>query len=94
MTTDSGNGAHTPGPWIEHGELTTGSMQGYIAIGPAKVGRVIVVVHRRDVALVKAAPDMLMALKEFVENQPAITRGDIDRLAKAKAVIAKAEGRT
>jgi hypothetical protein len=88
MTADSRNGAHTPGPWIEHGVLTTGSMRGCIAIGPTKVGRAIVVVHRRDVPLVKAAPDMLAALKRVL----AVADRKTEEFDAARAVIARAEG--
>jgi hypothetical protein len=88
--------AHTPGPWrrtingnryIEvvgaDGEPVVGWSGFDDSIRPIKV-------HQANARLIAQAPDMLTALKDFVD----VTEGDGAVKRFAQSIIAKAEGRT
>lgn len=81
---------HTPGPWYV---AKTGNDQGLI-ISEQTGSNVAVSYDAKDAPLIAAAPDLLAALRDMVhfddlpkdEQQPAVE--------KARAAIAKAEGRS
>jgi hypothetical protein len=93
---------HTPGPWALSGTRLSyapgiSSDTRLLQVGPD--GDTLALVFfdmqtgrgHKDARLIAAAPELLEALKEFVEW---IEQGDYDIsfLAKAQAAIAKAEG--
>jgi hypothetical protein len=89
---------HTPGPWLLHGRITQGN---HLPCSAVTAKTLIAKVYSEayndideetaNAILIAAAPELLEALKEFVEW---IEQGDYDIsfLAKAQAAIAKAEG--
>jgi len=58
------NAKHTPGPWYE---TTTGNHQGLI-ISETDGANIAVAYDKRDASLIAAAPDLLKALNEILEQ--------------------------
>jgi len=85
---------HTPGPW----SIYSITFKGYHQIACAQGGRVCQVVpfkdeYKANARLIAAAPDLLEALKSMCEGFSALKDSDFPALAKARAAIAKAEGK-
>jgi hypothetical protein len=91
---------HTPGPWCwwtsnswkrlkrdERG-VTMNVLEPYVC----RDGHPDCSVSDADMALIAAAPDLLEVLQYIVETAPTVTRGDVERDARARAAIAKAIG--
>lgn len=88
---------HTAGPWLYRGK----SCAVYTA-PPAgakySFGDHIFTFHEDeepnddDLALILAAPDLLEALKEFVDEHSSHSLTETERLQKARTAIAKATG--
>lgn len=99
---------HTPGPWIAEQEVfAPGGIVGiYVAQYDARVqepggricqayGNCLVTTDetvRANARLIAAAPDLLAALKAVVESWETGTRWR-DEMGRARAAIAKAEGK-
>jgi hypothetical protein len=98
---------HTPGPWHTNGKVHETTIDGFrttsVAVSMSEVGRAIACVYAGfgdgpdNARLIAAAPDMLAALREFVEafngdHDAAIAMGLDVALGNARAAIAKAEG--
>lgn len=96
--------AHTPGPWTMREHPTEYGL--YRVFGPTRRSAVAVVVestdeHEADARLIAAAPELLDALREYMSQfgqgldahglPYGPSQAEADR--KARAVIAKAEGR-
>lgn len=91
---------HTPGPW-EIGRTNGGKVKIYAAgrgddwskwwIAQPLSARP----KERDAnaRLIAAAPDLLKALKDVLEYMPSITAFQRERIRRAEAAIAKAEGK-
>ena len=86
------SGQHTPGPWLREG-YRVGT---YLPRGENKDlywETVAELEHKRDGALIAAAPDLLDALTLFEAFYPMGINLDLDEAArKARAAIAKATG--
>jgi len=89
---------HTPGPWAldaeaKHPWIVTCPVEGF----PELPGKVCEVGYLPNARLIAAAPEMLEALKAMLpENNTdeAQCRPDFETCEKARAAIAKAEGRS
>lgn len=95
---------HTPGPWRANSSLIEGPQMALqiASVSRPKLG------HaprsddeaRANAALIAAAPDLLAALKdaarilEAVRFSAGLGKTQIERMERAKATIAKAEGRS
>ena len=93
------NTQHTPGPWTYKRDYTRPDAIGgdyfYDICDADGKPLNIVVFGEANARLIAAAPDMLEALKDIVENlsmQAAMQRYAPGLLAAAHAAIAKAEG--
>lgn len=86
---------HTPGPWAREGLRVYVHNRGTIAECPLPQSGGVFEVSS-NARLIAAAPDMLAALKEMVDEADGISREHgwplASRLDRARAAIAKATG--
>jgi hypothetical protein len=84
----------TPGPWVwKQLDYDQPHVPEFTLDGPDVLCR-----YWRDerpsanALLIAAAPILLKALQDIVETAPMVTRGDVERDARARAAIAMATG--
>lgn len=85
---------HTPGPW-EYREIPHSKGIGHFNYSITyALSRVAQVIAEEDAALIAAAPDLLAALEDIVNDAPILAEGKGVLGQNALAAIAKARGRT
>jgi len=87
--------SHTPGPWSDTG--SDGRCNIIVESNTGSVGAVWrvngYVCQAADARLIAAAPDMLAALENLLSDKYLADPINADRMAKARAAIAKATGK-
>lgn len=95
---------HTPGPWRYNPLI--GAIFAETETGPDAAKKTISIVRvplndhemHANARLIAAAPDLLAALRDAIDHMAAYERAfplvDVRELHKARAAIARAEGRT
>jgi len=86
---------HTPGPWSVQYETDIAARED--GVGPVDVAHVYMRTApgrtEANARLLAAAPELLEALKSMCEGFKPLKDADFPALAKARAAIAKAEGK-
>jgi len=87
------NASHTPGPWIRSASLAIWRDRGATMVASVLCDSVSEpsIEEVANACLIAAAPDLLAALKDWVEEP---FRVDWKRIDAARAAITKAEGRS
>jgi len=100
------NTKHTPGPWFVSGKHVPITLQDFpdqdvsfdsVEAEGYEAGGGIALVHRKpgyrnpNAALIAAAPDLLAALEELCADKYLADPINADRMANARAAIAKAK---